>query len=331
MQTSWIRGAVAFMLLGPEANAATAANEPAMSLNTFVTRLEDERRASDDGLRSWRSGEALPLSSIGILGEAIAPRRTLGEALRIFARGFPILQSNSSISLEVNGDEAHVAYRVLDPRIWPRRADAELTLGLIRGICDRYGVPREAIQDVCFEHQPDRDLRALAHHLGRTPRFGQDENRISFSARVLSHSLRPDRQTPEVAGEPQASARRLDQALTEQRRQTPVSQRVHELILMQMERGLVNQAHLAGQLGMSERSLRRALAAEGQPFHAILEECRRAHGFALLVRSDRLFGEIALLLGYSDQTAFSRAFSRWYGASPRELRKMGAEEVSVIR
>ena len=78
---------------------------------------------------------------------------------------------------------------------------------------------------------------------------------------------------------------------------------------------------------MSERSLRRALAAEGQSFHEILEECRRAHGFALLVRSDRLFGEIALLLGYSDQTAFSR----WYGASPRELRKMGAEEVSVIR
>ena len=75
----------------------------------------------------------------------------------------------------------------------------------------------------------------------------------------------------------------------------------------------------------------RALAAEGRPFHAILEECRRAHGFALLVRSDRLFGEIALLLGYSDQTAFSRAFSRWYGVSPRELRKMGAEEVSAIR
>lgn len=326
MQRSWIRGAVAFMLLGPEANATQAASEPAMSLHTFVTRLEDERAASNDSLRSWRSGEALPLSTIGILGEAMAPRRTLGEALRIFARGFPILQSNSTISLEVTGDEAHVAYRVLDPRIWPRRADAELTLGLIRGICDRYAVPREAIQDLCFEHQPDRDLRALAHHLGRTPRFGQDENRITFSARVLSHPLRH-----QATGDAVASARRLDQALTEQRRQTPVSQRVHALILTQMERGLVNQAHLAAQLGMSERSLRRALAAEGQPFHTILEECRRAHGFALLVRSDRLFGEIALLLGYSDQTAFSRAFSRWYGASPRELRKIGAEEVSVIR
>ena len=329
------------MLLGPEADAAHAVTEPAMSLHTFVTRLEGDRAASGDSLRSWRSGEGLPLSTIGLLGEAMAPRRTLGEALRIFARGFPILQSNSTISVEVNGDEAHVAYRVLDPRIWPRRADAELTLGLIRGICDRYAVPREAIQELCFEHQPDRDLRALAHHLGRTPRFGQDENRITFSSRVLSHPLRPESVRPEslrheplrpeLPGDAVSSSRALDQALTELRRQTPVSQRVHELILMQMDRGLVNQAHLAAQLGMSERSLRRALAAEGQPFHTILEECRRAHGFALLVRSDRLFGEIALLLGYSDQTAFSRAFSRWYGASPRELRKIGAEEVSVIR
>ena len=252
--------------------------------------------------------------------------RTLGEALRIFAKGFPILQSNSAITLEVNGDEAHVAYRVLDPRIWPRRADAELTLGLIHGICTRYGVPRDAIRDMCFEHQPDRDLRALAQYLGRTPRFGQDENRITISARSLANTL-----CHEPEGDALSCAKKLDEALVELRRQTPVSQRVHALILSQMDRGQVHQAQIAAQLGMSERSLRRALAAEGQPFNAILEESRRAHGFALLVRSDRLFGEIALLLGYSDQTAFSRAFSRWYGASPRELRKMGAEEVSVIR
>ncbi|WP_104492201.1 AraC-like transcriptional regulator QhpR [Paracoccus denitrificans] len=326
MQTSWIRGAIAFMLIGTEADAARAAAAPAMPLQTFVDHLEQERAASADGLRSWRSGEAMELATVGILGEAVAPRRTLGEALRVFSRGFPVLQSNSRVSFEVIDDEAHVSYRVLDPRIWPRRADTELTLGLIRGICARYGVPNGAIQDLCFEHRPDRDLRVLSHHLGRTPRFGQDENRIVFSARVLGNTL-----CAEPGGDAMTNSKRLDGALIELRRQTPVAQRVHELILSRMDRGMVNQSHVAAELGMSERSLRRALAAEGQPFHEILEECRRIHGFALLVRSDRLFGEIALLLGYSDQTAFSRAFSRWYGISPREIRKMGAEEVSVIR
>ncbi|WP_010395467.1 MULTISPECIES: AraC-like transcriptional regulator QhpR [Paracoccus] len=326
MQMSWIRGAIASMLLGGEAEPVQAAPDPQMPLENFVSRLEQDRASSPDGLYWWRLGERVDLGSLGILGSAVAARRTLGEALRSFARGFPLLQSNSDVSFEVNGDEAQICYRVLDPRIWPRRGDSELTLGLIRGICDRYGVPREAIRDLCFEHAPDRDPRTLARYLGRTPRFGEDENRIIFSARVLGNVPRfPPQEDAAVM------ARHMEGALLDLRRQTPVVQRVHQLILGRMDRGMVNQRQVAAELGMSERSLRRALAAEGQQFHQILEECRRIHGFALVVRSERLFGEIALQLGYSDQTAFSRAFSRWYGVSPREIRKMGAEETSVIR
>lgn len=325
MQSSWIRAAVTSVLLGADADPAQAAGEM-VSLDYFARCLEEERSCSRDGARLWRMGEQLDLGILGTLGQAMAPCGTLGEALRTFVRGFPVVQSNSRISFDVLGSEAHVSYRVLDPRIWPRRADAELSLGLIRGVCARYAVPRGAIQELCFEHEPDRNLRDIARYLGCSPRFGQDENRIVFSASVLSNT---PRHKADVTGPP--GARQLDDALSTLRKQTPVSQRVYEMIMSQIEHGPVSQTHIAAGLGMSERSLRRALATEGQPFHEILEHCRRTYGFFLLVRSNRLFGEIALLLGYSDQTAFSRAFSRWYGASPRELRKMGAEEVSVIR
>ncbi|MFD2442161.1 AraC family transcriptional regulator ligand-binding domain-containing protein [Paracoccus kondratievae] len=126
---------------GGEAEPVQAAPDPQMPLENFVSRLEQDRASSPDGLYWWRLGERVDLGSLGILGSAVAARRTLGEALRSFARGFPLLQSNSDVSFEVNGDEAQICYRVLDPRIWPRRGDSELTLGLIRGICDRYGVP----------------------------------------------------------------------------------------------------------------------------------------------------------------------------------------------
>ena len=84
-----------------------------MSLQTFINRLRVERAASTDSPRSWRSGETPPLDAIGILARPSPPAATWRGAAHL-AKGFPVLQSNSAITLEVNGDEAF-AYRVLDP------------------------------------------------------------------------------------------------------------------------------------------------------------------------------------------------------------------------
>ena len=89
-------------------------------------------------------------------------------------------------------------------------------------------------------------------------------------------------------------------------------------------------------IGLTDRAdavavLRRHLESNGTSFQELTEECRRIFGHALLVRSAVPLSEIAFRLGYSDQTAFSRAFSRWYGASPRALRQAGDAGESVIR
>lgn len=334
MQTSWIRSAVAAPLIGVAAEAAAALEQPVreatvnMPLSAFVQRIEDERKSNADRLAVWRSGEAMLLTSMGQLGEAVGNARSLGEALKTFARGFPLLQSNTSVTFEVVGEEAQVSYRILDPQIWPRRADAELSLGLIRGICARFGIASEAILGVTFEHPADGDLRDLAQHLGCTPRFGQDENRLRLAASVLSNRPRASDQGEESYAE---SWRRLDEALRSQRAGTPMTARVYEKVLQRIGHGPASQVQIATELGLSERSLRRVLAAEGTAFSEILETCRRMQGYALLTRSDRPLSEVALLLGYSDQTAFSRAFARWYGVSPRELRREGAIEDKVIR
>lgn len=318
------------MLLGSDAGTAAAAPSTAtasgVSLQSFVDHLERSRSQASDGSISWRSGEQIRLRDIGIAGDAVRSRKCLGDALRVFARGFPTVQSNSRVSVEVIADEVHLSYRVLDPRIWPRRADAELSLGLIHGICSRYGVTRDAFIELSFEHEADRAMRSLTRHLGLSPQFGMETNRIILPASVLWNT-RTDT-GPEA--DSSLTGQQLDLALAELRTMTPVSQRVSELILAGMDRGMVNQAMVAAEMGMSERSLRRALAREGQPFHELLADCRRNVGLAQLVRTERMFGDIALSLGYSDQTAFSRAFARWYGVSPRDLRRMGNDSAKVI-
>ncbi|MGQ3673871.1 AraC-like transcriptional regulator QhpR [Xanthobacter sp. TB0136] len=307
-------------------SVAQTSKREMVPLTAFVKSLEYLRPECGNAMYFWNKGEAINLNWLGELGKAISSCQTFGEALRTFVHGFPLLQSHTDVSFSVEEDFARFSYRLLDARIWPRRCDAELTLGLVNGIARQYAIPQEAIRSVDFEHQPDLDPRGMATRLGLQPRFMQDENAIVISRRALS----AERVEPPLQPEP-AMMRLIDQALATQRRHAPVANRVREQIMRLIGRESIGQEKVARLLGMSERTLRRSLAAEGQSFQELLDECRRIQGFALLVRSKKPMSEIALLLGYSDQTAFSRALSRLIGVSPRDLRKTGAEEERVIR
>lgn len=317
MQTAWIKAEAANAIVGLSKD-----HDQPIPLDFFISEIEAKRKAADRLDQYWSLGETLPIESLGDLGDALLHSPTLGKALRILTRGFALMQSETQIQTVIDGDEVHISYRVLDPRIWPRRADAELSLGLIRGICGRYGAGRSALKAVCFEHDSDGDIRNLSQMLGQTPLFGHDKNRLTFSSRVLGFRLSAQ---PSLEAE-RSALLAMDSALTELRRSTPVAERVSKAILSQIGRDDIGQVAIASRLGMSERSLRRALAAEDMAFNEILERCRKMHGIRLLVHSRRPLSEVALALGYSDQTAFSRAFSRWFGKSPRDIRRQGLPE-----
>ncbi len=223
------------------------------------------------------------------------------------------------MTLRADEDEAYLGYRILDPDIWPRRADAELTLSLFQAICQRYGMPRGALRRAGFEGAADRAATAAAGHLSNMPLFDQKENFLAFPARFLSATPVASPAAASGAAYPER-CRALRGQLLAHRKGQPVGDLVRECLFRQMGRGALGQASIAAELGFSERSLRRKLALEGSSFHGLLEECRRSHGLSLLTRSAHSLAEIAEELGYSDQTAFSRACSRWYGQGPSRLR-----------
>ena len=73
---------------------------------------------------------------------------------------------------------------------------------------------------------------------------------------------------------------------------------------------------MAISFGMSERTLRRKLDEEGMAFRELLDRVRQDLCGLYFLEDKRSLGEIALLLGYSDLSAFSRAYKKWYGVSP---------------
>ncbi len=88
--------------------------------------------------------------------------------------------------------------------------------------------------------------------------------------------------------------------------------------------GLLPLDQVARNLGLGVRTLQRQLRSEGIGFAALVDEVRGTLAREYLQDRRLSVGEIAYLLGFSEPSAFSRAFRRWTGRSPQSLRAEGA-------
>ena len=78
---------------------------------------------------------------------------------------------------------------------------------------------------------------------------------------------------------------------------------------------------IASKMGLSHQSLYRNLKAEGTTFEKVLDELRHQLALRYLRAKKASVNETAYLVGFSEPAAFSRAFKRWTGVSPREMRQ----------
>ncbi|MNN67704.1 HTH-type transcriptional regulator VirS [compost metagenome] len=80
---------------------------------------------------------------------------------------------------------------------------------------------------------------------------------------------------------------------------------------------------IAERLELTPAGLQRRLREAGLSFSQLVENTRRELALHYLRQPGRAVSELALLLGYSETSAFSRAFRRWFGVSPRQWRSEG--------
>nr|WP_284668742.1 helix-turn-helix transcriptional regulator [Myxococcus sp. SDU36] len=80
-------------------------------------------------------------------------------------------------------------------------------------------------------------------------------------------------------------------------------------------------AAVAQRLGTTERTLRRRLDEEQVSFSELMDDVRKTAARDHLQDTRASVSDLAFLLGFSEVSAFSRAFTRWYGTSPRAFRQ----------
>jgi len=115
-------------------------------------------------------------------------------------------------------------------------------------------------------------------------------------------------------------SKRADAMLTSLENATTLRAKVERALMPILHTGDASMDVVAEKVGMSRRTLLRRLKEEDTTFERVLDDLR--HRLALdFVAGDRVsVNETAYLVGFSDPAAFSRAFKRWTGMSPREAR-----------
>lgn len=155
----------------------------------------------------------------------------------------------------------------------------------------------------------------------QTPvQFSQPVNRIVFEAICLDWPVRSANTSLLSVFE-----RHADTMLTAQQTQNDtqklIAQKVIEAITQPLQGEVPLIEAIARQLTLSVRQLQRELQAENTSYQLLLEETRKTLALKHLKNPDTSIHDVAFLLGFSEPSAFHRAFKRWLGQTPNSYRK----------
>ena len=156
----------------------------------------------------------------------------------------------------------------------------------------------------------------LAEYLGCMPTWGARHGRMVFTREAWD--------TPLVGGDPRLRAA-LEAHAVELYREWSAAQgfgeRVRAVIAQSLRDGEPRIGDVAQRLGMTARTLQRRLQDESLGFTALVDEARLRLARRYLADETLSISEVSFALGYSEPSAFTRAFRRWSGSAPAEYRE----------
>jgi AraC-like DNA-binding protein len=151
--------------------------------------------------------------------------------------------------------------------------------------------------------------------LGAPVIFGSERNAMRIDEAWLTHRIQVE---PAYAFG--ILARHADSMLADLESAATMRGRVESLVVPILHTGDVGIQAVAARLGCSRDTLYRRLKAEGTTFERVVDALRHRLALDYLTGRKVSVNETAYLVGFSDPAAFSRAFKRWTGRSPREVR-----------
>jgi AraC-like DNA-binding protein len=285
------------------------------------SRLVDvgfERAAAQvsDPAFALRAAQCWHPSNLGTIGYAWLSSRTLHTGLKRIERFSHILGNRSTVRCieETSGLRFVFDHGRGDALVGYPMADFALSVFL--GMC-RTNFGKELNPSAVYLRRPvPAAPRPWRRFFGCPIQFGAVEDCFVLDLESANAPL-PSANIP--------LANTFDAMLTEQLARLfndDIVSRCKNHVLRQLTSGVPSPSELARALGLSRRSLQRRLRTLGLTYQKVLDETRHELARPYLDDRSKSLGEIAFLLGFSEQSAFTRAFKHWSGMAPTIYRCM---------
>lgn len=269
-----------------------------------------------DPLLGLHLGQSVRLSHLGAIGYVMQTCETLGAALLRIQRYHRLLNDINPIDHRIDGDRFELRWGVSHGKPGALFDESGITflVEIGRRLCD--GVyPVEAVD---FVNPPPRDAAPFTRYFGCPVRWGQPMTRLVIPLAMLQQPL--PKADPLLLQLMEAQVDRQMSALPCEA-DGELGARTVQVVIHLAREGMPELEDVAQALRLSPRVYYRRLAEAGLNFRELRKAALRQLAEAHLRDGKLPIAEIGALLGYTETSAFSRAFKQWTGVSPLQWRQ----------
>jgi AraC-like DNA-binding protein len=288
-----------------------------VSLDEWRTLVRRTIELTNDHGLGLTIASTVPDSIYQVMAPLVGASPSLREAVRMFDRYRPIMGNMNRFEMVEEGERAYFTFSPLCPDNEFPQFDAELGLGLVYRVPRRYAKQdSDDADEIWFTHERPAHADRYAEVFHCPVRFGRPRNAILFSRRYLDEE--------QIYANPTLldALRESGDRMLKQQTAPTLPDRVRTLLHHESDLQNVDAQRIAKLLKLNVRSFRRKLAEAGTSWTSLLVEARCRYACEELRRGTPIIA-LSERLGFSEPSAFNRAFKRWTGVTPGKYAQEG--------